>query len=68
MPLSLLDSFGRARADRRARRVLAQELADYATPADRDELAALIAGRGPAGSEAASILAGKTRVQLHRAG
>ncbi|MGY1643373.1 hypothetical protein ACI782_19890 [Geodermatophilus sp. SYSU D00703] len=67
MSSSLLGSLGRARAERRARRVLEQELADYATPADRDELAALIAGRGSADSEAAGILAGQARVQLFRA-
>jgi hypothetical protein len=68
MPRTLLGSLVRARAERRARRVLEQELADYATPADRDELTALIAGRGPAGSDAAAILAGQARVQLFRAG
>ncbi|MGY1594054.1 hypothetical protein ACI789_01515 [Geodermatophilus sp. SYSU D00965] len=66
MPRSLLDALGRARAERRARRVLEQELADYATPADRDELAALFAGRGPSGSEAAAILARQAGVQLFR--
>jgi hypothetical protein len=67
MPRSLLAPFGHDRAARRARRVLEQELADYATPADRDELAALIAGRGAADSEPAAILAGQARVQLYRA-
>jgi hypothetical protein len=68
MPRSLLDSLGRTRSQRRARRALAQELADYATPADRDQLAALLAGRGPADSQAAAILAGQARVELYRAG
>jgi putative aminopeptidase FrvX len=67
MPRNLLDSFGRVRSERRARRVLEQELADYTTAADRDELAALLAGRGSADSETAEILSRQARVELFRA-
>jgi hypothetical protein len=48
---------------RQSRRVLARELADYSTPADRDALAALLDGRGAGDSLAAHILTG----QAHRA-
>jgi hypothetical protein len=64
-PLGLL---ARARADRRARRELARELADYGTPAQRDELEALIAGAGTADDRAARILRGQAQAQLFRVG
>jgi hypothetical protein len=57
---------GRARSKRRAHRALAQELSAYATPADRDELAALLAGRGCTDCEAADILAAQARVEMLR--
>jgi hypothetical protein len=63
--LSLLS---RARVERRARRALAQELADYATPAERDELEALIEATGVADDEAARILRSQTEAQLFRVG
>jgi hypothetical protein len=63
--LSLLS---RVRIERRARRALANELADYATPAERDELEALIEGTGTADDEAAAILRGQTQAQLFRVG
>jgi hypothetical protein len=56
----------RARSKRHARRVLAQELATYATAADRDELAALIAERGCTDCEAADVLAGQAYVDMLR--
>ena len=52
---------------RRAARALARELADYATVSDRDDLAALIAGRGFADSETADVLVGQARRDLFRA-
>jgi hypothetical protein len=63
--LSLLS---RARAERRARQALAHELADYATPAERDELGALIEAVGTADDEAAHILRGQAQAQLFRVG
>jgi hypothetical protein len=57
----------RRREERRARRVLARELADYASASDRDDLAALIAGRGDADSEAAGVLVRQARRDLFRA-
>jgi hypothetical protein len=57
------DSLGRGSVVRRARRVLERELADYATVADRDDLAALLDGRGSSESLAADVL-GR---QAHRA-
>jgi hypothetical protein len=65
--LGLLRSLGRRRAQWRARRALAHELADYATASDRDDLAALIAGRGDADSEAATVLVRQARRDLFRA-
>jgi hypothetical protein len=53
--------------DRVARRALERELADYATASDRDDLAALIAGRGVADSEAAAVLVRQARSDLFRA-
>ena len=64
-PLAL---FARARADRRARRVLARELADFGTPAQRDELGALIAAAGATDDVAARILRGQAETQLFRVG
>lgn len=49
-----------------SRRVLERELADYATPAERDELAALLDGRGAADSLAADILSRQARRELFR--
>ena len=63
--LSLLS---RARVERRARRALAQELADYATPAERDELEALIEATGAADAEAARVLRSQAQAQLFRVG
>jgi transposase len=61
---SLARSLRRRRA---ARRALERELADYATASDRDDLAALIAGRGVADSEAAAVLVRQVRRDLFRA-
>ena len=55
------------RAEHRAARALARELADYATVSDRDDLAALIAGRGAADSETAEVLVRQARRDLFRA-
>jgi hypothetical protein len=54
--------------DRAERRVLAHELADYATPAERDELQALIEASGAPNDEAARILRGQAEAQLFRVG
>jgi hypothetical protein len=54
--------------DRAKRRVLVQELADYATPAERDELEVLIEASGARDDEAASILHGQAHAQLFRVG
>ena len=62
-PLALL---ARVRADRRARRVLARELADYGTPAQRDELGALISETGATDDVAARILRGQAQAELFR--
>lgn len=61
-------SVGRARSERRAHRALAQELADYATPADRDELAALVDGLGHVDREVAEIQARQARLGMLRDG
>ena len=61
--LGLVRSLRRRRANRRA---LERELADYATVSDRDDLAALIAGRGDADDEAADVLARQARRDLFR--
>jgi hypothetical protein len=53
---------------RAERRVLARELADYATPAERDELEALIEETGAGDDEAARILRRQTQAQLFRVG
>jgi hypothetical protein len=69
--LGTLSLLSRARVERRARierRALAHELADYATPAERDELEALIEANGVADVEAARILHGQTQAQLFRVG
>ncbi|MCU1605079.1 MAG: hypothetical protein JWP46_1544 [Modestobacter sp.] len=63
-----LSLFSRARVERRARRALAHELAGYATPAERDELEALIEATGAADDEAARILRSQTQAQLFRVG
>ena len=57
----------RRQDERRTRRALARELADYATVSDRDDLAALIAGRGAADSETADVLVRQARRHLFRA-
>ncbi|MGY1794322.1 hypothetical protein ACI796_10085 [Geodermatophilus sp. SYSU D00525] len=59
----LLAPFGRGSVWQRSRRALERELADYATTADRDDLAALLEGRGSERGLAAEIL-GR---QAHRA-
>ncbi|MGR7027401.1 hypothetical protein [Geodermatophilus sp. URMC 62] len=64
--LPFLDALRRRRAARRARRAVRQELADYATVSDRDDLAALIAGRGDADGEAAAALVRQARRDLFR--
>ena len=51
---------------RQSRRVLEQELADYATIADRDALAALLDGRGATDSLAADILGRQAQRELFR--
>ena len=51
---------------RQSRRVLEQELADYATSADRDALAALLDGRGATDSLAADILGRQAQRELFR--
>jgi hypothetical protein len=58
----------RARAERRARRALEQELAGYATQADRDALETLIAETGSADDEVTTILRGQAQAQLFRVG
>jgi hypothetical protein len=58
----------RTRAEHRARRALAHELADYATPAERDELELLIEETGTVADEAISILQGQAAAQLFRVG
>ena len=65
--LGWVASLRRRGADRRTRRALERELADYATVGDRDDLAALIAGRGAADSEAATVLVRQARRHLFRA-
>ncbi len=65
--LGWVDLLRHRRAERRARRALERELADYATVSDRDDLAALIAGRGVADSEAADVLVRQARRDLFRA-
>ena len=54
--------------DRAKRRVLTQELADYATPAERDELAVLIEASGARDDEVAGILRSQAQAQLFRVG
>ena len=66
--LGLVDWLRHRRNERRARQALERELADYATLSDRDDLAALIAGRGVADSEAAAVLVSQARRDLFRAG
>jgi len=66
--LGLVHWLRRRRDERRARQALERELADYATLGERDELAALIAGRGVSDSEAAAVLVRQTRRDLFRAG
>ena len=51
---------------RQSRRVLERELADYATVADRDALAALLDGRGATDSLAAAILSRQAHRELFR--
>jgi hypothetical protein len=62
-PLALLT---RARAERRARRELEQELAGYATPADRDGLGALVEQSGLTDDDVAGILRSQAQAQLFR--
>src|SRR3954454_18071120 len=57
----------RRRDERRDRRAVERELADYATASDRDDLAALIAGRGDADGETADALVRQVRRDLFRA-
>jgi hypothetical protein len=66
--LGLVNRLRRRRDERRARQALERELADYATLGDRDDLAALIAGRGVTDSEAAAVLVRQARRDLFRAG
>ncbi|MGY1784413.1 hypothetical protein [Geodermatophilus sp. SYSU D00698] len=60
---SLLTPSRRGSVWQRSRRALERELADYATTADRDDLTALLEGRGSGESLAAELL-GR---QAHRA-
>jgi hypothetical protein len=62
-----LASLRRRRDERRVRRNLERELADYATVSDRDDLAALIAGRGDVDSATADVLVRQARGDLFRA-
>ena len=55
-----------ATAMSQSRRVLERELADYATVADRDALAALLDGRGATDSLAAVILSRQAHRGLFR--
>ncbi len=66
MSRSVLSSFlPHARAERRARRALAQELADYTSPTELNDLSLLVeAGR----AEVATLLRGQAHRQLFRAG
>jgi hypothetical protein len=64
--LGLVNWLRRRRDERRARRTLERELADYATLGDRDDLAALMAGWGAADSDAAAILVHQARRDLFR--
>ncbi|MGY1641942.1 hypothetical protein ACI782_12525 [Geodermatophilus sp. SYSU D00703] len=57
-----------ASSTRRAHRALTRELADYVTPAERDDLMALIVGRGAADCAAAEILARQAYGDLFRCG
>jgi hypothetical protein len=58
----------RPRAERRASRALARELADYATPAQRDELTAIVEQSGSADDEVAGILRSQAQAQLLQVG
>ncbi|MGY1633192.1 hypothetical protein ACI784_15945 [Geodermatophilus sp. SYSU D01186] len=60
-------AFGRRSSLGRTFRALERELADYATVADRDELAALLDGRGAGESLAADILSRQAQRDLFRA-
>jgi hypothetical protein len=64
--LSLLSRARAERGARRDRQALAHELADYATPAERDELEALIEGVGAEDDQAARILRSQAQAQLFR--
>lgn len=55
-----------AHSERHAHRALAQEPAAHATSGDRDDLAALVDGRGYTDSEAAEILASQAHVDVLR--
>jgi hypothetical protein len=63
-----LTLLSRGRAERRARRALAHEPAGYATPAERDDLEALIEGAGSTDDDVARILRGQAEAQLFRVG
>ena len=65
---TLRASLVRARHERQVRRQLERELADYATPAERDDLAALVAGRAGADTQITRILAGHAERELLLAG
>jgi hypothetical protein len=58
----------RPSAERRALRTLAQELADYATPAQRDELSALVEQTGSTDDRVAGMLRSQAQAQLLRVG
>ena len=60
-------SLRRRRGERLAHRALEREYDDYATASDRDDLAALIAGRCVADREAAAVLVRHVRRDLFRA-
>ena len=61
--LSLLS---RARAERRARRALEQELAGFSTQAERDCLETLMAETGSGDDQVSTILRGQAQAQLFR--
>ena len=58
----------RTPAERHARRVLERELADYAAPADRNDLEVLAEETGTVDDEVADILRGQATARLFRAG
>jgi|tagenome__1003787_1003787.scaffolds.fasta_scaffold16997504_1 hypothetical protein len=58
----------RPTAERRASRALAQELAGYATPAQRDDLHALLEQSGSTDDQVAGILSSQAQAELLQVG